>query len=192
MLWWIYKSFVCSGVKHCAVPEEARALQLSGGRKTCWALTAALYCCKERRSWHVTGFLCGYSESKALSRPCLWHGTWISFGLLYWKYFSKTENLLSKTQGCWKAPLGPCSSLGISLTCPFCGESGAFAGGQTDAIKSKCQIPGGTACPGKGSWLGRVLLSLRAAFWLSKFSRHPAGIHRVCGGLTQTNLTSSM
>lgn len=37
-----------------------------------------------------------------------------------------------------------------------------------------------------------MLLSLRAGFWLSKFSRHPAGIHRVCGGLTLTNLTSSM
>lgn len=191
MLWWTYKSFVCYEEKHCAVPEEARALQMSRGRKTCSALSAALSCCKERRSWHMTGFLYGYSESKGLCKPPLWHGTWTSFGLLYWKLES-LQSLLSKVQGCHKAPLGLCGSLGSSLTCPICGESGALAGGQTDAITSKCQIPGGTACPGKGSRLGWVLLSLRAGFWLSEFGRHPAGIHSVCGGLTQTNLTSTM
>lgn len=158
MLWWTYESFVCSEVKHCAVPEEARALQMSRGRKTCSALSAALSCCKESRSWHMTGFLYDYSEPKGSSKPLLWHGTWISFRLLYWKSES-LQNLLSKAQGCHKAPLGPCGSLGISLTCPICGENGALAGGQSDAIKSKCQIPGGTACPGKGSRQGRVLLS---------------------------------
>lgn len=74
----------------------------------------------------------------------------------------------------------------------ICGASEALADVQTDAVKSKCQIPRGTACPGKGGRLGRVLLVLREGFWLSKFGRHLAGIHRVSGGLMKTNLTSSI
>lgn len=99
---------------------------------------------------------------------------------------------LCKAHGCHKAPPGPRGSLGISLPCPICGASWTLAGGQTDAIKSKCQIPGGTAWPGDGGRMGWVLLMLRVGFWLSEFGRHLAGIHSVCGGMTQTNLTSSM
>lgn len=152
--------------------------KLYRGRKTCSDLSAALSCCRE--------------EILAHDRFSLW--------LLWVQRFVQTSPFVWHLNQLWALSpckifcpnLGPCGSLGISLTCPVCGESGALAGGQTDAIKSKCQIPWGTACPGKGSRLGWVLLSLRAGFWLSEFSRHPGDIHRVCGGLTQANLTSSM
>lgn len=154
MLWWTYKSFVCSEVKHCAVPEEARALQMSRGRKTCSALSAALVVKRgDLGTWQV------FSVVTLSPKAC----PNLTFGMApdsKKRKFESLQNLLSKAQGCHKASLGPCGSLGISLTCPVCGESGALAGGQIDAIKSKCQIPGGTACPGKGTRLGWVLLSL--------------------------------